>query len=79
MLLLNEVWPSASTTGNGAKVLPALPHTVVRLQRGYPITPPLRFWTGAPCSPQRTWAENDVFECFYLSSDCSLGNSISRV
>jgi hypothetical protein len=20
---------------------------------------------GAPCSPQRTWAENDVFECFY--------------
>jgi hypothetical protein len=22
-------------------------------------------WRGAPCSPQRTWAENDVFECFY--------------
>src|ERR1700693_3397309 len=21
----------------------------------------LWFWTGAPCSPQRTWAENDVF------------------
>ena len=21
-------------------------------------------WTGAPCSPQRTWAENGFFKCF---------------
>jgi hypothetical protein len=34
---------------------------------------------GAPCSHQRTWAENDAFECFYLSSDCSLGHNISGV
>src|SRR5271163_2204950 len=27
--------------------------------------PQLTVWRGAPCSPQRTWAENDVFECFY--------------
>jgi hypothetical protein len=25
----------------------------------------LWFWTGAPCSPQRTWAENDFFQCFH--------------
>jgi hypothetical protein len=31
MLLLNEVWPSAFPTGNGAKVLLAVQHTVVRL------------------------------------------------
>ena len=24
----------------------------------------LWFWTGAPCSPQRTWAENEFFKCF---------------
>ena len=23
-------------------------------------------WTGAPGSPKRTWAENDIFECFQL-------------
>jgi hypothetical protein len=22
-----------------------------------------RFWTGAPCSPERTWAENGFFQC----------------
>jgi hypothetical protein len=27
-----------------------------------------RVETGAPCSPQRTWAENDFFECFYIVS-----------
>jgi hypothetical protein len=31
MLLLNEVWPSAFPTGNGAKVLLALLHRAVRL------------------------------------------------
>src|SRR5271156_4629207 len=22
-------------------------------------------WTGAPCSPERTWAENGFFKCFH--------------
>jgi hypothetical protein len=25
----------------------------------------LPLWTGAPCSPQRTWAENGFFKCFH--------------
>jgi hypothetical protein len=25
------------------------------------VAEPLRNWTGAPRSPQRTWAENDIF------------------
>jgi hypothetical protein len=25
------------------------------------LTEPIRSWTGAPRSPQRTWAENDTF------------------
>src|ERR1700684_290733 len=33
----------------------------------------LWFWTGAPCSPQRTWAENGFFECF-----CSMCKNGSR-
>ncbi len=29
------------------------------------------FWTGAPCSHQRTWAENGFFKCFHFTrNDC---------
>jgi hypothetical protein len=28
-------------------------------------------WTGAPCSPQRTWAENGIFKCFHCMRDNS--------
>src|SRR5271163_1827174 len=39
--------------------------------------PQLTVWRGAPCSPQRTWAENDVFECFYSIPELfSLGSRV---
>jgi hypothetical protein len=30
------------------------------------------FWTGAPCSPQRTWAEYGFFQCFHSIHQGSL-------
>src|ERR1700733_7753539 len=37
-------------------------------------------WTGAPCSPQRTWAENGFFKCFHsMHQDaCPWPQSIRR-
>jgi hypothetical protein len=28
-----------------------------------------RFWTGAPCSPKRTWAKTILFQCFHSICD----------
>jgi hypothetical protein len=38
----------------------------------------LRFWTGAPCSPQRTWAENGIFQMLslYCTTIPDLGRSL---
>src|SRR5271168_4859967 len=32
----------------------------------FALTEPTRNWTGAPRSPQRTWAENDMFRLLLL-------------
>jgi hypothetical protein len=35
-------------------------------QESVSLTEPSRNWTGAPRSPQRTWAENDMFRLLLL-------------
>jgi hypothetical protein len=35
------------------------------------VTEIIRNWTGAPGSPKRTWAENDIFECFQLGGSAA--------
>jgi hypothetical protein len=35
------------------------------------VTEIIRNWTGAPGSPKRTWAENDIFECFQLDGSAA--------
>jgi hypothetical protein len=55
--------------------------TLVQIRLGAPAElisqPRSWFWTGAPCSPQRTWAENGFFQCFHSMHDdsCSWAQS----
>ena len=39
------------------------------------------FWTGAPCSPERTWAENGFFQCSHSmgKDSCSWPQCLRRI
>jgi hypothetical protein len=42
------------------------PRVLLVLRRTSSLNRSLWFWTGAPCSPQRTWAENGFFQMLSL-------------